>query len=147
MSQLFSVARLARFFKPTLKPGWLYVSRISYLGVIIILSGSEGIFYVYTYIYIYVIGYRNAQFTRRPIAFQRMWLPANTPLECPNYRSEHMHTYPRTHTHTHTYIYIYIYIYWEKEIKKKAIDMLTGYQDIISEKLNIVCKYYWAVNR
>ena len=51
VSQLFSMARHARGFKLGSKPGWLYVSQISYLRAIIILSISEGIFLkiIFTY--------------------------------------------------------------------------------------------------
>ena len=49
---------------PISKPGWLYVSRISYPRPIDILRVAEGIFYIYLF-YTSVIGYRSAQFMKR----------------------------------------------------------------------------------
>ena len=96
VSPLFSVTRPERCIKSRSKPCWFYVSQISYSRVIVIL--------------IYSISYRNAQYMKLAIAFQRMWQPANFSLECSATRGgERTHTH--THTHTHTYIYIYIYIY------------------------------------
>ena len=69
VSQLFSVARLTRCFKPKSKSGWLYVSQISYPRIIIIiLSIHEGIF-MYSFFYIYIIKYWSAQFMRRALHF------------------------------------------------------------------------------
>ena len=51
VSQLFSVARHTRYFKLGLKSGCLYVSQIPYSWAIVILSVSEGIFYVYIFTY------------------------------------------------------------------------------------------------
>ena len=59
VSQVFSVARLARCFKLGLKPSWLYINQISYPRAIIILSVSKGIFYIYNF-YIYTVSYWSA---------------------------------------------------------------------------------------
>ena len=59
VSQLFSVARPARCFKPRSKRGWLYVSRMSYPRFIVILSVSEKSF---TYFFLH-IRYRLPEFS------------------------------------------------------------------------------------
>ena len=81
--QLFSVARPGRCFKPRSKPGWLYVSQISYPRTHVILSAK---LILRLSFYIYDIGYQSAQFMRRAIAFQRMGGQAKFPTRVLNLR-------------------------------------------------------------
>ena len=69
----FSVARPVRCFKPSSKPGWLYVSRISY-------PRSRN-FFKYIFLHMH---YRLpvCSVHDKSIAFQRMWQPANSLHEC-----------------------------------------------------------------
>ena len=65
VSLLFSVDRHVSCFKLSSKPGWLYISRISYPTPIVNLKVSKGYFYththththIYIYIYIYIFAY------------------------------------------------------------------------------------------
>ena len=87
--QFFRVCRPTRCFKLVSKPGWIYISQISYPRAINILCVSEGILYVYLLTYM-LLAIWSAQFLKRIIAFQYMWQQIS-PLE------------------VSTYIYIYIY--------------------------------------
>ena len=69
VSQQFSLARHLKHFKLGPKPGWLFVSRISY---IVILYVREGNFYVFLCAYT-LSATRSAQFIRRSITFVLMW--------------------------------------------------------------------------
>ena len=48
------------------KPGWRYVSQISYPRAFVILSICKGIFHIYNF-YIYAISYQSSQFMRRTL--------------------------------------------------------------------------------
>ena len=72
MSQLFSVARPARCFKLGSKPGWLYVSRISYSRLIVILYVTKGFFFTYLSKYM-LTATRSAKFLRIIIQKYKIW--------------------------------------------------------------------------
>ena len=71
-SQLFRVAIHVRYFTLGSKPGWLYVSRISYPRANVILSMNEIIVYVIIFTF-KLWTTKSAQFLRRGIRFLRMW--------------------------------------------------------------------------
>ena len=68
VSAFFGVSRLARCFKQRSKPGWFYVSCISYPRAIDIPSVSEGIFCGFLF-HIYIIGHWRVQFMRKVKGF------------------------------------------------------------------------------
>ena len=93
--QLFRVVQPARCFKLRLKPGWLWVSQISSLKAIIILSISERIFYVNIFTY----------------TFSTTWVLSSYKellhfTVCGSWQISHSRAQPTVGEH----IYIYIYI-------------------------------------
>ena len=94
VSQLFSVARSARCLSLGWKPGWLYISQAFYLRAIVILSVSNGIFYLYFSTYTLSATW-STQFLRRA-------LPYNIRLSW--------------YIYVYIYIYIYIHIYLSASI-------------------------------
>ena len=89
------------------KPGWLYISWISYSRAIIILSVNEGIFYVYILHICYQL--LECSIHEKSFSFTYMWQLA-IPYFCGGiYIVIHRQTVLLYHNSLSLYIYIYIY--------------------------------------
>ena len=154
------MARHAKHFQLGLKPGWLYVSRISYSRAMVILSVSKGIF-SYIYFYILAISDRSGQFMRRALhlcaggSWQSLCSSAQ-PIWGSMYIVIHRYIWLKF---TAEYIYIYIYIYIYKftysyrpphMVKKKQDDQLehtySNYVSIRDVALK-TCQRRWMIGR
>ena len=94
VSQFFSMTRHTTCFKLGLKPGWLYISQISYPRAIIILSISEGIFSAY--ILTYTLLTTRVLNSWAELCIYTYVAASNSPLECSINWREHIYCHPQT---------------------------------------------------
>ena len=86
---VLNVARHVRCFKLELKPGWLYVSWISYSKAIVPLSVSEAIFlHISLYIRLSATGELNSS---KELSIYTYVVAGNSPLTCSTHRVGSIH--------------------------------------------------------
>ena len=126
VSQLFCVAWYARGFKLELKPGWLYVSWISYPKATMPLRVSEGIFCIYIHLDIHLSATRVLNSLEQLCIYAYM-ITSNSPLKCLTHRGElkkkrkcrclkHKNQLFIPYTHL---VYFYEYSLWEYFFKMR----------------------------